>query len=247
MSPGRATTFRLHRCPLRPRRRAPTRAWSTHGSSPPPARRSRAGDNARALGGGVPECRRRAGHGGSAPGLARRADARGGLVRAPATAVGGGTPRNRPGGRSVPGGGGAGRRHRRVRGTCGRSGRDHHRPRWRSHLLARAGRERGGRRHSGRPRRARGGGRADRRSLRTRDVRPLGRARRRRLRRSARSVDGIRARAADADPFRPRCQENAPVRTRVSRSFFTAAEWICDTRDSVTPRISPICDSVRLS
>nr|WP_228375056.1 M23 family metallopeptidase [Demequina iriomotensis] len=42
-------------------------------------------------------------------------------------------------------------------------------------------------------------------------------------------------------------QEKAPVRTRDSRSFFTAAEWICETRDSVTPRISPICASVRFS
>nr|WP_082096677.1 M23 family metallopeptidase [Demequina gelatinilytica] len=42
-------------------------------------------------------------------------------------------------------------------------------------------------------------------------------------------------------------QEKAPVRTSDSRSFFTAAEWICDTRDSVTPRIDPICASVRFS
>ncbi len=42
-------------------------------------------------------------------------------------------------------------------------------------------------------------------------------------------------------------QEKAPVRTSDSRSFFTAAEWICETRDSVTPRMDPICASVRFS
>ncbi len=41
--------------------------------------------------------------------------------------------------------------------------------------------------------------------------------------------------------------ENAPERTSDSRSFLTAAEWICETRDSVTPRIWPICASVRFS
>ena len=40
---------------------------------------------------------------------------------------------------------------------------------------------------------------------------------------------------------------NAPVLTRLSRNFFTAPEWICETRDSVTPRIAPICASVKFS